>query len=507
MRENESEPGDRRDPPGYVSPWTRAQSDDDPEYPPPHYATTYGPGSYPPPSYPPPGYGPPGYGPPPPAASPPPPPREDTIAFGNPPGLDYDTPPAYGPPPAPRSSRTGRLLVYALVAAIAACIGAGATAVVNHHATASSTGVSSHDIPAEHDNAPGTNDLNLNAGRVESRVEPGLVDITATLKYESETAEGTGMVLSPDGLVLTNNHVIINATSVYASMVGSGRTYQARVIGYNATDDVALLQLEHASGLSTVSLGNSSQLSVGTAVLALGNAQGKGGVTPAQGIISALNRSINASDAGSGTTEDLHGMEQTTAQIQQGDSGGALADNAGQVVGMITAANTSSPQPGGTIGFAIPINTAVSIARQIAADDHTATIYIGDPGFLGVLVATSNSANPQQQARDEEKYARLAGSNSGCIQNDTETSVPPSIAPVSSGVLIINVLCGTVASTAGLRAGDVVTAVNGHPVAAPGTLGAYLDNFHPGATVTLTWTDVSGGQHTSAVALGTGPVH
>jgi S1-C subfamily serine protease len=535
MRENESEPGDRREPPWYGSPWTQAQPGNDPGYPPPHYANDYGANDYgandyganeyaandygpnrltPPASAPPPGSRPPGSPPPgsPPPGSPPPgfppaPPYEDTLAFGNPPGLDYGEPPAFGPPPPPRPSRAGRLLVYFLVAAVAAGLGAGVTVAFNHSVASPSTGVSAHDIPAQHDNAQGSNGLGLNAASVERKVEPGLVDITATLRYQSETAEGTGMILSSDGLVLTNNHVIDGSTNVLASLVDSGKEYTARVIGYDSTADIALLQLEGASGLPTVSLGNSGQLNVGTAVLALGNAQGRGGVTPAPGVINGLDRSINASDAGSGTVENLHGMEQTSAQIQQGDSGGALANNAGQVVGMITAANTSSPLPGGTIGFAIPINSAIAVARQIASYDATSTVYIGDPGFLGVMVATSNSANPRQQARDELKYAHLAEGPPACIQNDTQTTVPASIAPAASGVLIIDVLCGTAGSGMGLQAGDVVTSVNGHQVGAPSTLGSYLDMFHPGDTVTIDWTATNGEQQSASVTLGPGPVH
>jgi S1-C subfamily serine protease len=453
MEENESEPGDHREPSGYVNPWPQ-----DPY---------------------------------------------------------YDLP-AYGPPSPPRVSRSGRLLIYLVVAAVAAGAGAGATILFNQNVTASSTGVSAHDIPAEHDNAPGTDGL-LNKASVERRVEPGLVDITATLKYQSETAEGTGMVLSSDGLVLTNNHVIDDSTSVYASLVDSNRTYQAKVIGYDAVHDVALLQLEGASGLATVSFGNSSRVSIGTAVLALGNAQGKGGVTPAEGVINALDRSINASDEGSGTTESLHGMEQTSAQIQQGDSGGALADNAGQVIGMITAANTSSSQPDGTIGFAIPINTALSIARQIAAGNPSATVYIGDPGFLGVIVATSSSVNPRKQSTDELHYLQQHGDSGtaapagsgpyGCIQNDPQVTVPTKVAATPAGVLIIDVICGTAGSSMGLQAGDVITAVDGLAVAVPSTLGANLIRFHPGDKVTLSWISTSGVKHTTVITLGPGPVH
>ena len=170
-----------------------------------------------------------------------------------------------------------------------------------------------------------------------------------------------------------------------------------------------------------MSFGNSSQVRLGTPVLALGNAEGHGGAKPAAGIINALDRSIQASDEGSSSTENLNHMLQTNARIQQGDSGGALANNAGQVIGMITAANTGTLEPvrpsGGTLGFAIPINSALAIARQIAAGQPSATVYIGLPGFLGVQVATSDSSDPQQQAADAAQGGRVGrtSAGSGCL--------------------------------------------------------------------------------------------
>jgi S1-C subfamily serine protease len=257
-------------------------------------------------------------------------------------------------------------------------------------------------------------------------------------------------------------------------------------------------------------------VTIGMPVLALGNAQGRGGVTPAQGIINALDRSINASDEGSGVTEYLHDMEQTSAQIQQGDSGGALADNAGQVVGMITAANTSG-QAGGTIGFAIPINTALTIAREIAGGQGSSTVYLGEPGFLGVATATSTSADPRTQASDEQAAlahdgfdqdpAGLGSGESGCIQDDSEMSVPADVAPAQSGALIIGVFCGTAVSSAGLVAGDVITALNGHAVTTPASLGTLMQPYHPGDAVSLTWTGLRGVTHTAWLTLGSGPIH
>ena len=286
-----------------------------------------------------------------------------------------------------------------------------ATVAFGNHGAAPSAGISSREIPGPHNNASGSGSslAPLDPAAVQKKVDPGLVDIVSTLRYSSETAEGTGMIIASSGLVLTNNHVIDGATAVRANLVGprgkSTQSYPAKVVGYDATDDVALLQLEGVSGLPTESFGNSSQVSLGTPVLALGNAEGRGGAKPAQGIINALDRSIQASDQGSNSTENLNHMLQTNARIQEGDSGGALANNAGQVIGMITAANTGTSgqygPSGGTLGFAIPVNSALAIARQIASGRPSATVYIGVPGFLGVEVATSDSSNPQQQAADQ----------------------------------------------------------------------------------------------------------
>src|SRR6202011_639954 len=189
---------------------------------------------------------------------------------------------------------------------------------------------------------------------------------------------GTGIVLTSNGEVLTNNHVIQGATSIKVTDVGNGQTYTATVVGYDASHDVAVLQLQNASGLTTASLGNSSSVQAGDNVVALGNAGGTGG-TPsvATGTVTALNQSITASDQASGVSEQLTGLIQTNANIQPGDSGGPLVNSYGQVIGMDTAASTgytfqSQGQAGQTQAYSIPINEATSIAQQIEAGTTSA---------------------------------------------------------------------------------------------------------------------------------------
>ena len=423
--------------------------------------------------------------------------------------------------PGPRRGRRRRhRLVYLTVAALAAGIGAGLTVAFAGSGSSPTASVSSSDIPSPHDSQAGSGSGSaLNQATVVRKVKPGLVDITSTLTYASETAEGTGMILSPSGLVLTNNHVIDGATEVKVVLAdNTSQSYTARVVGYDSTDDVALLQLTGASGLATVSFGNSSQVRVGIPVLALGDAEGKGGVTPARGEISALNRSIQASDEGSNTIEDLNHMLETNAQIQQGDSGGALANNAGQVIGMVTAANTGvDGQSGGTTGFAIPIDTALRIAGQIASKKSSSTVYIGVPGFLGVEVAQSKSPDPQQQAADQRQANDgQGGSGQGggrqggprglaCVTGGQQPGVPGRIAPATSGALILGVVCGSAAQTQGLKVGDVIISVNGQAVTTPGSLTGITARYHPRDVVSVAYQAINGSRHNVRILLGDGP--
>jgi S1-C subfamily serine protease len=421
------------------------------------------------------------------------------------------------PPPGRRSPHGGRVLVYVAVAALAAGVGAGATVAFGGHSTPPAAGVSSSDVPGPHDNASGSgaSAAPLNPDAVRKKVDPGLVDIMSNLKFNGETAEGTGMIISASGLVLTNNHVIDGATSVRANLAtNSSPSFTAKVLGYDAADDVALLQLQGASGLTPVIFGNSSQVRLGTPVLALGNAEGHGGAKPTQGIINALDRSIQASDEGSNSTENLKHMLQTNAKIEQGDSGGALANNAGQVIGMITAANTSTPGTssssgsGGSLGFAIPINSALAIARQIASGQPSATVHIGLPGFLGVEVAQSDSSDPRQQAADEAQAGRNGRTGAGinaCSTGGQRAGVPVRVAPIAAGALIVGVVCDSAAQSAGMVPGDVITSVNGQPVTTPGSLTIITGKYHPGDVVSVLWVRQNGIERTTKMRLGEGP--
>lgn len=299
-----------------------------------------------------------------------------------------------------------------------------------------------------------------------AKVDPGLVDINT--QTGAGPAAGTGMVVTSSGEVITNNHVISAATSITALDVGNGKTYRARVVGYDRSKDVAVIQLIGASGLATVPLGDSSTVHTGAAVVTLGNAGGVGGTpSAAGGSVSALGQAITAGDSVDNTYERLTGLIQIDGQLQPGDSGGPLVSAAGRVVGMDTAASSSfSFQSSATAGFAIPINTVLSIAKKIVAGKASNTIHIGATPLLGVEIYPSTSGQ---------------------------------------GVPIAYVVSGGPADRAGITAGSTITAFNGHAVATPDALVALKDRHHPGDRVSVTWVDQSGVSHTATLTLSTGP--
>jgi S1-C subfamily serine protease len=396
------------------------------------------------------------------------------------------------------SGRARRMLVYLAVTVLSATAGVGTTLAVQHLGSARPSAAAPMPRAAAADQAGAMNDE-----AVYNEVEPGIVDVTANLEYLQETAEGTGVVIdAAAGLVLTNNHVIDGATSVSVTPVMSGKSYPARVLGYDLSHDVALLQVRGATGLKAVAIGDSSHVKVGTPVLAMGNEAGQGGApTVAPGVISSLDRTIVASDQASGLTETLYGMMQTNADIRPGDSGGPLADAAGQVVGIDTAAGGNKDYS----GYAIPIETAMPIARQITAGRAGAHIQIGLPAFLGVLAPSSTSTEPGRQASQElRQTGDASGSSRGCTSGDT-AGIPASIAPARSGALVDGVLCGTPAAAAGIFAGDVITSMGGRAITTPGSLNAVVNHYRPGSKASLAWVSPGGSRHTAVVTLGAAP--
>ena len=294
----------------------------------------------------------------------------------------------------------------------------------------------------------------------------GVVVINTNLAYQGGAAAGTGMVLSSTGEILTNNHVIAGATTIRVVLPGTGRSYTARVLGYDTTDDIALLQLQSASNLKTVTIGNASKLVIGARVTAVGNANGGGRLLSAKGTVTGLNRSITVQNDNGGT-EQLSGLIETNAALRPGDSGGPLLNSAGRVVGMDTAASTGFGYADySNDGYAIPIGKALRVVKQILTGKSTSTVHAGETAFLGVQVQAS---------------------------------------PFDSGVMIAGVVPGGPADSAGLVAGDVITAVDGSAVAAPGDVASVVLAHKPGDTLEIDYTSADGTAQTATVTLGSGP--
>ena len=454
---------------------------------------------------------------------------QDYSGYGQPPSGDYGStsplPPMPPMPPRPPRRRIG-LLSYLAVALAAGALGAGTVVAVYHPAASSSAAPQpSSSAPAPPPSAavpPPTAGAGTNGGgqaNLTGGVGQGLVIINTTLQYSSEAAAGTGMVINADGLVLTNNHVIENSTKITATVAATGKNYLAKVVGYDVTGDIALIQLQNASGLHPVPTGDSSQVKTGATVMAMGNAEGRSEIVTATGQVTGINQTITASDQGGAvTSETLHGMIETNANIVAGDSGGPLVNSAGKVIGMDTAGNdVSFNQQQPASGFAIPINTALAVAHQIRAGQASSSIVIGYPPFVGIYVGQSSSSDPQQQAAAQQQQQQGNGfggfgngfggngSSQSCYTNDANLPVPSTVAPVNSGTLVIGTICGSPAATAGVTAGSVVTSINGQAVGAPQTLHGALAKFRPGATVSLTWVTPSGQHKTANVTLTPGP--
>ena len=329
----------------------------------------------------------------------------------------------------------------------------------------------------------GSSSLSTAQKALAAKIDKSVVDINTQLTYQNGAAAGTGMVLTSDGAILTNNHVIDGATSISVTLVSTGKVYKASVVGTDVTEDVAVLQLQGASGLTPISIGNSSDVSRGDTVVAIGNAGGAGGTPSAvTGTVRALDQTITASDSNGANAEVLNGLIQTDAPIQAGDSGGPLVDSKGQVIGMDTAASSSNQVNGTTsVGFAIPMANATTIAAQIRQGKASSKIHIGQTGFLGVSVTSSNGS---------------AGSGLGAGLGQGSTV---------QGASVSGVIPNSPADKAGISMGDTITGVDGTTITSATALTTALRVHHPGDQVSVTWVDTSGQSHTATVTLTVGP--
>jgi S1-C subfamily serine protease len=409
-------------------------------------------------------------------AAPPPPPADPSSAYRSPPGPPSSTVvPVWGPigpspaidDPRPAGRRTpGWLWAVVSVAAalVGALIGGGIVAASNHDGGSTTL----KEIAA----GPALLNGTTNIESVIAKVLPAVVSIDAKSPQSAsqglfgggsssgvQDAQGTGMIITPNGEVVTNNHVISGATTITVTLWGKTNSMPATLIDTDPTNDVALLQITGASNLPTVAYGNSDNVQVGDAVVAIGNALGlqAGSPTVTQGIISATGRTVQASDPSGTGTETLTNMFQTDAAINPGNSGGPLVDSSGKVIGMNTAVAASSDgtSQAQNIGFAIPSNKINNLLTPLRNKSIGPKAPAGN-AFLGVSLETLTP-----QLRSQYNF------------------VP------NQGAVVLRVVSGSPADVAGLQQGDVITSFNGKAVTSADQLAQAVQSDKPGQSVRI----------------------
>jgi S1-C subfamily serine protease len=346
----------------------------------------------------------------------------------------------------------------------------------------------------------------LSDAAIRARIDPSVVDVTATLTYDDETASGTGFVVNAGtGLILTNNHVIRDATAVSVTVPTTGQNYPVSIVGVDVAADIAVLRITTAAGLPDAPLGDSGTVTTGDLVTSFGNQAGAGGPPAvAPGVITGTGRTIQADDGAAGFSETLRDMLATSARIEPGDSGGPLVSAAGTVIGVDTAAGTG----GSDTGYAIPINAALAAEREITSRVPGAGISLGVDGFLGVIVGSSQARSPvaqQKQERSVRTGSAVSPGGAGCAPTTGDAATPAIIARAPAGALVAGVLCGTGAAAAGISPGDVITAADGRTVDSSRALTLVVNGCRPGTLVPVTWVNVAGAARTALVQVGAAP--
>jgi S1-C subfamily serine protease len=286
------------------------------------------------------------------------------------------------------------------------------------------------------------------------------------VEIRTSSGLGSGVVFDAKGDIVTNAHVVGNATSFQVLQASSAAPLRATLVGRYQPDDLAVIKVSQAEKLRPASFGDSAKLNAGDLVLAIGNPLGLAG-SVTEGIVSAVGRTVPEPSGEGSPGATLPDTIQTSAAINPGNSGGALVDLAGQVVGIPTLAATDQQTGGGAapgIGFAISSDMAVRIARQLVASGHVTS---SGRAALGVEVATE---------------------------------VAPDGTP--AGVGVVSVTAGGPAAKAGLRAGDLITAVNGTATPDAQALSAVLADLRPGQAASVRVTRAAGGSATVKVTLG-----
>jgi S1-C subfamily serine protease len=311
------------------------------------------------------------------------------------------------------------------------------------------------------------------ASKMISSVLPSVVNVRVTQVGASSTgqvgetkAEGTGVIVSSDGVIVTNNHVVQGAVQVRIVFTNGHPSMAGTVIGTDAMHDIAVVKVD-ATGLTPVTLGRSSELELADTVYAIGFPLDLG-VTVTRGIVSGLNRSVSVQGE-SGAVEHLVGLLQTDAAINPGNSGGPLVDASGQVIGINTAG--ASAASADNVGFSIAIDDALPVVKQILTQPAA------DRAWLGVEAVSVDSA---------------------------ATAAALGLDPSVRGAAVVAVIPSSPAASAGIRAREVIVSLDGQPIRSAADLSTALAKLAPGQTVRVGLVTTSG-RHTADVRLGQGP--
>ena len=265
-------------------------------------------------------------------------------------------------------------------------------------------------------------------------------------------AAGTGFILSSDGYIATNKHVVANATKI-GVILDDGSTYEdVELIGTDPINDFAIVKIKDVKNLTPIKIGDSKTTNIGQQVVAIGNALGTYQNSVTSGIISGKGRSLTASDSSRTTYETLSDMIQTDAAINGGNSGGPLVNAAGEVIGI----NTAYASQGNNVGFAIPINSVKGIMAGVLKDGKF------ERAVLGVRYQTITPLIAKEKKLDVTAGAYVKGSNNASA-----------------------VIKGSAGDKAGIKDGDIVTAVNGTKIGTAGSLGSLIGEYAVGDTVKL----------------------
>jgi S1-C subfamily serine protease len=377
-------------------------------------------------------------------------------------------------PPAPRPKKSQKTLIITLTSVFGVIIllalgivgGAVLTRTLGPNATPS--------LSSTTDGNQTVTDMESSIASIAEKVGPSVVSIvtqTRTISYSGSTsgeAAGTGIIVSKDGYVMTNNHVLEGATSV--SVVDStGELYEnATIVGRDPLNDIAFIKIKSDKEFTPATLGNSATIRTGQQVVAIGNALGQFSNTVTSGIISGTGRTITA-DTGSGTTETLTDLIQTDASINPGNSGGPLVNMAGQVIGI----NTAIVEDANGIGFAIPVNATKGVLAGVLETGKVSRAYLG----VNHLTITPYVAREYNLDANNGAYVHAGGSTS----------------PVAPG---------SPAAQAGLKDGDIITKINAQTVGKDGSLSSILGEYRPGDKITITYLR-DGKEQTATVTLGT----